>query len=112
MDRLRAHLQPLSSYTSGTSTPILNACSRGYLSPEQILADFEHHINLDNFKMTKRASDQFMAMDDEELDMELEDMPVTDSCDVVRYAEFPFPSRSNLFTCFDKTTHTLSPRFL
>jgi hypothetical protein len=36
--------------------------------------------------MTKRASDQFMAMDDDQLELELEDMPVTDSCDVVRYA--------------------------
>jgi hypothetical protein len=40
--------------------------------------------------MTKRALDQSMAMDDDELDYELEDMPVTDSCDVVRYVDFSF----------------------
>jgi hypothetical protein len=40
--------------------------------------------------MTKRASDQFMAMDDDELDYELEDMPVGDSCDVVRYVALSF----------------------
>jgi hypothetical protein len=34
--------------------------------------------------MTKCTSDQFMAMDDDQLDMQLENMPVTDSCDVVR----------------------------
>ncbi|KAF2030612.1 hypothetical protein EK21DRAFT_88734 [Setomelanomma holmii] len=34
--------------------------------------------------MTKRTSDQFMAMDDDEPEYELEDVPMTESCDVVR----------------------------
>jgi len=34
--------------------------------------------------MTKRSSDQFMAMNDEDLEYELENEPVTESCDVVR----------------------------
>jgi hypothetical protein len=35
--------------------------------------------------MTKRTSDQFMsAMDDGDLEYELENIPVTDSCDAVR----------------------------
>jgi hypothetical protein len=35
--------------------------------------------------MTKRTSDQFMAVDDSDLEYELENMPVTESCDVIRY---------------------------
>jgi hypothetical protein len=34
--------------------------------------------------MTKRTSDQYMEMADDELEYELENMPVTESCDVVR----------------------------
>ncbi|KAF1842934.1 uncharacterized protein K460DRAFT_367871 [Cucurbitaria berberidis CBS 394.84] len=34
--------------------------------------------------MTKRTSDQYMAMNDDDLDDELENMPVTESCDVIR----------------------------
>ncbi|KAH8708518.1 hypothetical protein GQ44DRAFT_627815 [Phaeosphaeriaceae sp. PMI808] len=34
--------------------------------------------------MTKRTSDQFMAMDDEELDVELENIPITENCDQIR----------------------------
>ncbi|KAF2125855.1 hypothetical protein P153DRAFT_399992 [Dothidotthia symphoricarpi CBS 119687] len=34
--------------------------------------------------MTKRSSDVYLAMGDEELDEQIEDMAVTDSCDVVR----------------------------
>jgi hypothetical protein len=31
-----------------------------------------------------------MAMDDDELDYELEDMPVGDSCDILRYVALSF----------------------
>ena len=34
--------------------------------------------------MTKRTSDQYMEMADDDLEHELENMPVTESCDVVR----------------------------
>jgi hypothetical protein len=34
--------------------------------------------------MSKRKSDQYLEVDDEELDMELENVPMKDSCDVVR----------------------------
>jgi hypothetical protein len=35
--------------------------------------------------MTKRTSDQFMAMNDNDLEYDLENVPVTESCDVIRY---------------------------
>jgi hypothetical protein len=34
--------------------------------------------------MTKRTSDQYMEMADDDLEYELENIPVTESCDVVR----------------------------
>lgn len=37
--------------------------------------------------MTKRTSDQFLEMPDDELEYELENVPVTESCDVVRLVE-------------------------
>lgn len=40
----------------------------------------------------KRKSDQIADLNDEELDRQLENMPVTDSCDTVRYVcTFPSP---------------------
>ena len=35
--------------------------------------------------MSQRKSDTFVTMDDYDLDAELENMPMTDSCDTVRY---------------------------
>jgi hypothetical protein len=34
--------------------------------------------------MSKRKSDQYLEIDDDELDLELENEPMKDSCDVVR----------------------------
>jgi hypothetical protein len=84
-DRRRAHLQHVNS---STACPLISVLE--ILHPRKSLyrthfAAFKRSIDFYAFKMTKRASDQFMAMDDDELDYQLEDMPVTDSCDVVRY---------------------------
>ena len=42
--------------------------------------------------MSKRKSDQIAAMTDDDLEYEIENMPMKENCDVVRYA-FP-PSAS------------------
>jgi hypothetical protein len=45
--------------------------------------------------MSKRKSDMLAEIYDDDLDYELENMPMTDSCDTVRYVSSPL---ANLIT--------------